>query len=175
MALTLPVSKLHHRATSETGFDGAAGFHEVSDELYCVSQGRFVWDFPMVFHKSGCFALTFIHHALFFSLSLPSLVSYCQSGRREIYFPLLTLSEVTELINELLCLSGKASLIVLLWLSWQHSAFYELNSEALFGAQFRLFMVDSSCIFYVCCCYIVAIGINLWLVYLLWIYNDFTS
>lgn len=147
MVFHILASKLHHLATSEPGFEGTAGFPVVSDGLHGVSQGRFIWDFPLVFHKPGCFALTFTQHALFSSLSLPSLVPYSQSGRREIYSPLLTLSEVTELINEFLCQSGKAMLIVLPWLGWQHSTFYELNSEALFGAQFRLFMVDSSCIF----------------------------
>ena len=60
--------------------------------------------------------LTSTHNALLPSLSLPPLVSYCQSGRRENRFILLALAEVIELINELPCLSRKTSLIALLWL-----------------------------------------------------------
>lgn len=146
----------------------------MSDGLCWGSQSSFIWDSPVV-PQAWLLALTSTHHALLPSLSLLPLASYCQSGRRENRFLLLALAEVTELIDELLCLSRKTSLIALLWLSWQHSAFYELKSEGLFGAQFCLFMMDSSCIFYVCCCYIIAISINFWLVYWLWIYNDFTS
>ena len=109
-------SKLHHLATFETGFDGATQFHAVSDGLILGIPEQVHLRSPHGLPQAWLLALTFTHHALLPSLSLPSLVSYCQSGRREIYFPLLTLSEVTELINELLCLSGKAGLMVLLWL-----------------------------------------------------------
>ena len=145
----------------------------MSDGLCWGPQSRFIWESPVVL-QAWPLALTSTHHALLPSLSLPPLVSYCQRGRRKNRFLLLALAEVTELINELPCLSRKTSLIALLWLGWQHSAFYELKSEGLFGAQFCLFMMDSSCIFYVWC-YIIAISINFWLVYWLWIYNEFTS
>lgn len=146
----------------------------MSDGLCWGSQNSSIWDFPVV-PQAWPLALTSTHNALLPSLSLPPLVSSCQSGRRENRFLLLALAEVIEVINEFPCLSRKTSLIALLWLGWQRSAFYELKREGLFGAQFCLFMMDSSCIFYVCCCYIVVISINSWLVYWLWIYNDFTS
>lgn len=91
-------------------------------------------------------------------------------GERSIF---RTVSEMTELINEWLCLPPKVRFIVVLWPSIQ--PFMDWKVKHSLELSFMCLLWYSSHIFYVCCCYIVAIIINLRLVYLLWTYNGFTS